>query len=109
LVWNQTVFDALFIGDKVLDFKWQEFDARLINGEYINSDGNLAGSSISLADAVRNAVQKIGIPLHEAVDMVTYRPALAIRQDHLVGKVEVGYPAAFTVFDNDLSNFKMIN
>jgi N-acetylglucosamine-6-phosphate deacetylase len=102
------ISDALFIGGEMLNFKWQEFDAQLINGEYINSDGNFAGSSISLADAVRNAVREIKIPLHEAIDMVTYRPACAVKQDHLIGKVEVGYPAVFTVFDDSLSSFDVL-
>jgi N-acetylglucosamine-6-phosphate deacetylase len=102
------ISDALFIGGKVTEFKWQEFDAKLINGEYINSDGNLAGSAISLADAVRNAVSKFNIPLHEAIDMVTHRPACAIGQELLLGSVAVGYPAVFTVFDDALSAFEVV-
>ncbi|MGZ3755981.1 MAG: N-acetylglucosamine-6-phosphate deacetylase [Mucilaginibacter sp.] len=101
------ISDALFIGGKVTEFKWQEFDAKLINGEYINSNGNLAGSAISLADAVRNVVNKLNIPLNEAIDMVTYRPACAIEHEHLIGSVAVGYPAVFTVFDNALSTFEV--
>jgi len=102
------ISDALFIGEKVIEFKWQEFDAKLVNGEYVNSEGNLAGSAISLADAVRNAVAKIEIPLVEAIDMVTRRPAVAIEMADKIGKVEMDYPAVFTAFDDDLSNFELI-
>lgn len=102
------ISDALFIGDEVIDFEWGQFNAKLINGQYINSSGNLAGSSISLGDAVRNAVQKVGIPLHEAIEMVTYRPAKAIHLDAVIGKIETGYPAIFTVFDNALLKFETL-
>ena len=90
------------------EFKWQEFDAKLVNGEYVNSDGNLAGSAISLADAVRNAVTKIDIQLAEAIDMVTRRPAAAIDMADKIGKIEKGYPAIFTAFDDGLNNFELV-
>ena len=102
------ISDALFIGEKVTEFKWQEFDAKLVNGEYVNSDGNLAGSAISLADAVRNAVTKIDIQLAEAIDMVTRRPAAAIDMADKIGKIEKGYPAIFTAFDDGLNNFELV-
>jgi N-acetylglucosamine-6-phosphate deacetylase len=81
----------------------------LENGTYRNSEGNLNGSAISMGDAVRNAVEKVGIPLQEAVEMATIRPAKAIGIDHLVGKVATGYPARFTTFDQDLHNFQVIS
>jgi len=102
------ISDALFIGEKVTEFKWGEFDAFLQNGQYNNSEGNLAGATISLADAVRNAVQEVGISIQEAIEMATIRPAKAVGLSDKVGRVAVGYPAAFTVFDNDLLKFEVI-
>ncbi|NJR13306.1 MAG: hypothetical protein HC779_02230, partial [Phyllobacteriaceae bacterium] len=60
------VSDALFLNRKVEKFEWDNFDATLIDGQYRNREGNLAGASISMADAVRNAVREVGISLEEA-------------------------------------------
>ena len=103
------ISDALFLGEKVTEFKWGEFDAKLVNGRYINSDGNLAGATISLGDAVRNAVQIVGIPLQEAIEMATIRPAAALRLSNHIGKIEAGYPAVFTVFDDSLDTFDVLS
>ncbi|MDN5286741.1 MAG: N-acetylglucosamine-6-phosphate deacetylase [Mucilaginibacter sp.] len=102
------ISDAMFTGRVMKKFQWHGIDIILENGTYRNSEGNLNGAAISLGDAVRNAVEKVGIPLHEAVEMVTIRPARAIGLDHLAGKVAVGYPARFTVFDQDLQSFEVI-
>jgi N-acetylglucosamine-6-phosphate deacetylase len=103
------ISDALFLGEKVTEFKWGEFDAYLKDGKYINSDGNLAGATISLADAVRNAVQIVGIPLQEAIEMATIRPARAMGIDRQIGKIEIGYPAVFSTFDDHLYNFEVLS
>jgi N-acetylglucosamine-6-phosphate deacetylase len=102
------ISDALFLGEKVTEFKWGEFDAYLKNGRYTNSDGNLAGATISLPDAVRNAVQIVGIPLQEAIEMATIRPATVLGLDKQIGRIEVGYPAVFTAFDDNLEKFEVI-
>lgn len=102
------ISDALFLGQKVTEFKWGEFDARLKNGQYTNSEGNLAGATISLADGVSNAVKQLGIPPVEAIAMATVRPARALGLDSQLGKIEVGYPSTFTAFDDDLSLFEVI-
>jgi len=103
------ISDALFLGEKVIEFKWGEFDARLADGKYVNSDGNLAGATISLGDAVRNAVQIVGIPLQEAIEMATVRPAVALGLSNLIGKIEAGYPAVFTTFDDSLNSFEVLS
>jgi N-acetylglucosamine-6-phosphate deacetylase len=102
------VSDAMFTGRVMKEFQWRGIDIVLENGTYRNSEGNLNGAAISLGDAVRNAVEQVGIPLQEAVEMATIRPAKAIGIDHLIGKVSVGYPARFTIFDRDLQNFQVI-
>lgn len=103
------ISDALFLGEKVTSFKWGEFDAYLKDGKYTNSDGNLAGATISLTDAVRNAVEFVGIPLQEAIEMATIRPAIAIGVADRIGKIDVGYPAVFTTFDDNLANFEVLS
>jgi N-acetylglucosamine-6-phosphate deacetylase len=103
------ISDALFLGEKVTEFKWGEFDAYLREGKYINSDGNLAGATISLGDAVRNAVKQVDIPLQEAIEMATIRPAVAVGLSESVGRIAPGYPAVFTTFDDSLSTFEVLS
>jgi N-acetylglucosamine-6-phosphate deacetylase len=103
------ISDALFVGKKVTEFKWGDFDAYLQNGQYNNSEGNLAGATISLADAVRNAVNEVGIPLQEAIEMATIRPAAAVGLGNKIGSLAIGYPAVFTAFDDSLEKFEVIH
>ncbi|WP_256011682.1 N-acetylglucosamine-6-phosphate deacetylase [Desertivirga xinjiangensis] len=102
------ISDALFIGGKVTEFSWKGFNAFLQNGQYINSEGNLAGAAINLADALRNAVREVGIPLNEAIAMVTSRPAAVLGMEKHIGQIAAGFPAVFTVFDEDLKKFEVV-
>lgn len=99
------ISDALFVGEKVKQFQWEEFDAYLENGQYRNSEGNLAGAAVSMADCVRNAVQQVGISIEEAIKMATIRPAKALGIDTKIGQIAEGFPAKFVVFDENLTNF----
>ncbi len=96
------ISDALFLGRKVKEFKWDEFNAKLVDGFYRNEEGNLAGAAISMADAVRNAVTHLNVSVKEAIAMATCRPAKAIQLDNNVGSIKVGFPASFVKFSNDL-------
>ncbi len=103
------ISDALFLGRKKEKFRWEEFDATLKNGEYVNSEGNLAGSAVSLGECVSNAVNELSIPLKTAISMVTDRPAKAIKMADHLGRVAPGYPAVFTSFDRKLSDFEVVS
>ncbi len=102
------ISDALFTGRKVKSFQWGRFDACLENDQYVNSEGHLAGAAISLGEAVKNAVNEVGIPLQEAIEMATIRPAKALGLDRIIGRIEVGYPGVFTVFDGSLEKFEVL-
>jgi N-acetylglucosamine-6-phosphate deacetylase len=103
------ISDALFVGRKKQEFAWGDFNATLKNGEYRNSEGNLAGAAIAMSDAVRNAVFEVGIPLEEAVKMATVRPAKAINMDDKIGRIRKGFSADFVVFDEKLAHFKTLS
>ena len=62
-------------------------------------DGTLAGSSISLLDAVRNVV-RFGLPLEAAVYAASTAPAQAARLD--AGVIALGKAADLLVLDKDL-------
>ncbi|WP_064196313.1 MULTISPECIES: N-acetylglucosamine-6-phosphate deacetylase [Emticicia] len=100
------ISDALFVGEKVKQFQWGEFDAYLENGQYRNSEGNLAGAAVSMGDCVKNAIVKVGIPLEEAIKMATIRPAKALKLENEIGQIKEGFPAKFVVFDETLKSFE---
>lgn len=102
------ISDALFLGEQVKNFNWGEFDATLKNGSYVNSEGNLAGGAISLPSCIRNAVEFVGISLPEALDMASSRAAVATKLDGEYCKIETGYPAVFTAFADNLTNFEVV-
>ena len=96
------ISDALFLGHKKQSFKWGGFEATLVDGLYRNPEGNLAGATISMADAVRNAVLQLNVTLAEAVQMATGRVAKAINMQNTIGKIKADYPARFVKFSDDL-------
>ena len=102
------ISDALFLSRKVESFKWGAFDAHLVDGYYKNSEGNLAGATISMAEAVQNAVKHLNVSVSEAIQMATCRVAAAINMDNEIGKIKPGMPATFVKFSNDLKLIESI-
>ncbi len=72
------------------------------DGRTTLADGTLAGSNITLLDALRNAVS-FGISLEEAIEAATLRPAVSVRVDHLVGSLKPGKRADFLLLDKELN------
>lgn len=97
------ISDATFLGRKVSNFKWDSFNAHLKNGVYTNDEGNLAGSSISMKEAVQNAYKHLNVTADEAIKMATSRVANAINMKDKIGKIKPGFPASFVQFNDDLS------
>ena len=76
------------------------------NGRIINSEGKLAGSSITQIDAIKNAYQKCNIPLESAIAMATLYPAEYIGVSDSIGQLKKGHRADLAHFD---SNFHVHN
>ncbi|MEY3498607.1 MAG: Carbohydrate esterase family 9 [Bacteroidota bacterium] len=102
------ISDATFLGRKIQNFKWENFDAHLENGFYRNIEGNLAGATISMDEAVKNAFEHLDISINEAIKMATCRVASAINMDNEIGKIKKGFPAHFVTFNNDFSIVKSL-
>lgn len=103
------ISDAAFLGRKVSSFKWENFDAHLENGFYRNDEGNLAGASISMEEAVQNAFNHLNVSADEAIKMATCRVAAAINMENQFGKIKPGFPASFVTFNDDLSRIETLN
>jgi N-acetylglucosamine-6-phosphate deacetylase len=82
----------------------------ILNGERITArngicqtaTGTLAGSALSMIEAVRNTVVMLGVPLDEAARMASTYPADFLRLDATHGRIQAGYRADFTVIDADM-------
>ena len=71
------------------------------NGRIINSEGKLAGSSITQIDAIKNAYQSCNIPLNEALAMASRYPAEYLGVANYLGSLKSGYRADLTHFGLD--------
>ena len=71
------------------------------DGEARLEDGTLAGSVLRMNRAVQNMVQKVGVPLTQAVDYATINPARMLKIDDVTGSIKVGKNADFTVVNKN--------
>lgn len=71
------------------------------DGQARLENGTLAGSVLKMNIAVKNMVERVGVPFTQAIDYATKNPAkqLGIYQD--TGSISVGKRADFVVLDRD--------
>jgi N-acetylglucosamine-6-phosphate deacetylase len=81
-------------------------DVILKNGKTTLPDGTLAGSNITVYEALVNAV-RFGISLEEAVEAVTLLPAISAGVDDAVGSIEPGKRADMLLLDRELHLVKI--
>jgi N-acetylglucosamine-6-phosphate deacetylase len=67
------------------------------------ADGAIAGSVLTMDEALRNALRMIGATLPEAVGMLTRNPARSIHLDDRKGWLRPGYDADLLLFSSDLT------
>lgn len=72
------------------------------NGKCTTADGTLAGSALDMAGAVRNTVQRLGLPLEEACRMASAYPADFLGLGHAYGRIAPGYRADLVALDAGL-------
>jgi len=73
------------------------------NGEARLEDGTLAGSVLKMNVAIKNLVEKIGIPYQDAIDFATINPARNLGVDNLYGSIKEGKIADFTILDKNFN------
>jgi len=69
---------------------------------FTNDQGTLSGSALTMEKAVQNCVQKVGIPLEEALRMATLYPAEVVNRSHEIGSISLGKKACFVHLSDDL-------
>jgi len=80
---------------------------RLEDGEVRLPDGTLAGSALTMDRAVRNAIELLHIPTHDAVCMATQTPAEILKMPGK-GRIAPGADADLIVLNSDGSVQKTI-
>ena len=115
LIYKAKGADKMYLITDGLEFSAGEIEngARVIqqNGvEAVYEDGvmlladrsKLAGSACNSASLVRNMYKQVGVPLCDAVKMMTLTPARVIGVDGHKGRIEKGYDADIILFDEDI-------
>ncbi|RIJ46645.1 hypothetical protein D1614_18440 [Maribellus luteus] len=80
-----------------IEFAYKGAPARLVK------ENVLAGSGLTMDQAVRNAIAWLDIDLSEAVKMASTYPAETIGLGHRKGKLVDGYDADFVILDKQLN------
>jgi N-acetylglucosamine-6-phosphate deacetylase len=78
------------------------FEVNVANGVARNSEGKLAGSTLTLDRALRHMVT-LGIPLHEALPMLTANPARLLGLEQRKGNLVPGADADLVLLDDQLN------
>lgn len=81
------------------------FDREIIRrGDKLNSTtGELAGSALDMASAVRNMVKHVGVSLEEALRMASLYPAKYLGKEQEFGQLIKGARADFIALDEDIT------
>lgn len=87
------------ITDAVTESTTGDYQFRFTGDRFVNTDGTLSGSALTMWQAVQNVVAHAGIPLEEALRMASTYPAEVIGQGHRWGKIKAGYEARMVVMD----------
>jgi len=70
---------------------------------FVDEKGILAGSALTMQQAVANCVRHAGLPLDEALRMATLYPARLLSMDGEIGQISVGARADLCLLDNDFN------
>lgn len=68
----------------------------------------LAGSAATSDSLVRNMYKYVGVPIYDAVKMMTSTPARVIGADNAKGYIKEGYDADILLFDDDINIKKVM-
>ena len=70
-------------------------------GKLTTASGTLAGSDLTMLEAVKNTVELLGLSIDEAIRMASIYPARMMGVDHKLGFIKSGYNASLIAIDDD--------
>lgn len=97
------VSDCTFIDYPVDHFEFEGVTVYNRNGKFINEEGKLAGSAITVYHAVKNCVDQGICSLEEALAKVTRIPASILKMENRIGNIREGALANLVVLDESLA------
>lgn len=96
-----------FITDAVTEISEGYYQHIFQGNRYTLPDGTLSGSCMTMMSTFKNAVEKVGIPITEALKMCSAYPA-SLLKDPLLGKIIIGVPADFLLINRQSLSLKEI-
>lgn len=90
------------ITDAVTEDQRGEYNFRFAGNRFVDTNGTLSGSALSMMQAVSNCVNHAHIPLDEALRMASTYPAQVAEIDQHFGRLSAGYWADMVIFDANL-------
>lgn len=97
-----------FITDAVAEVQYGDYVHVFKGDRYTLPDGTLSGSALTMIRAVRNGVEKAGIPLPEALRMASLYPATLMGISDKWGRIQPGARADFVLLDEQLNLLQVI-
>jgi len=93
------------VGTQQTEFPLYDRTVYVNDGKLTSSTGELAGSSLDMATAVKNTHRELKVPLDESLRMASLYPAnyLYRNQRNVRGELKKGMQADMIVLDDDLS------
>jgi len=89
------------VGGTLDHFTLMGQEIRVVDGTCRGPDGTLAGSALSMVEAVRNAMDLLGCDIVTASRMASGNPATFLRLDHETGTIAPGLLADLVHLDAD--------
>lgn len=97
------VTDALAAaGQPAAAFTFAGQTAQVVDGVARLADGTITGSVLTMDQALRNLVDKLGVSLPDASAMLSFNPARAVGLERRKGRIAVGYDADLAIFGRSL-------
>jgi N-acetylglucosamine-6-phosphate deacetylase len=101
IAWKQMGQRLFAITDAVAETSTGPYPHHLEGDKYA-SNGILSGSALTMVKCLQNLVQEVGVPLEDALRMVSTTPAKAIA-DASLGLIENGLPANLVCLNESLA------
>lgn len=96
------------VGTDMKEFPLYDRTVYVENGKLTSTTGELAGSSLDMASAVKNTHLRLNVPLGESLRMASLYPAQYLYENSnlIRGALKVGFQADMVVLNNDYSVFE---
>ena len=71
------------------------------DGQFVNSEGNLCGSSLKINEGINNLIKKAKLPLVTAINSATINPAKMLGINNNKGSIEINKDADLVITNSD--------